>query len=203
MYLAHCGVGLTYARMDWEDLGLDHDHPARRAALEYVADSASLIHAGLGLIFTGPSGTGKTLMSTLILKSLLAQGHGGYFARFTEAIDLFMSGWRDPVEKREFHRRIKNSAVLVLDDVGREKRGRHETSAETVEEVLRHRVARAKPTIITTNKSADVLSGDYGIATFLSGYSTVVEFKNDPFFDRLQARALEEKRLGLTRPIVV
>lgn len=202
-YLAHCGIGIGYGRLGWADWDQTKFPAASEAVAGYLNDPETYVRAGIGMLFVGRSGTGKTLMASLLLKELLARGYDGYFTRFAKAVDLFMSGWRDPDEKRWFHRRIENSEVLVLDDIGREHKGNMETSSHTVEEVIRHRVANARPTIITTNKKPEELQNDYGALSLMAvSLEPVVFSESEPFWVQQRERAIAETKSRLTRPIV-
>jgi DNA replication protein DnaC len=214
-HLLHSGVGLTYQRIGWGDVQVESG--AREKVGSYLDSAGAYLQAGCGLILHGSKGAGKTMLATLVLKRLLADGHEGYFTTFSEMVDTFMAGWRDPEEKRHFHRRIKNAEVLVVDDVGREFKQRrfvkgegmieYETASSeaTFDEVLRHRVAASKPTIITTNKSITELETGYGgnILSLLRERSTTYRFTGQDFRDNARMRLDEEVRLGLTRPVVI
>lgn len=214
-YLLHAGIGLAYQRLGWADVEVEPG--AKEKVGSYLDSADAYVRAGCGLILYGEKGTGKTMLATLVLKHLLANGYEGYFTTFSEMVDTFMAGWRDPEEKRHFHRRIKNAGVLVIDDVGREFKQRRFVKGEgmvefetasseaTFDEVLRHRVAASKPTIFTTNKSIDALETGYGgnILSLLRERSTTYHFTGEDFRDRARFRLDDEVRSGLTRPVVI
>jgi DNA replication protein DnaC len=205
LYLLNANIGSTYQRLSWADVATEQG--AIDKARGYLERADAYVRAGCGLILYGEMGTGKTLLSTLILKHLLGMGYDGYFTTFSEMIDTYTGGWHDAEEKAWFHRRIKNAEVLVLDDVGREYQGRKSSGLpeSTFDEVLRHRVAAATPTIITTNLDLKSLQEGYGgnVMSLLHERSTTYRFTGEDFRDAARYRLDEEVQRGLTRPVVI
>ena len=205
-YLLASNIGLTYQRLGWADMGAT-EQGATDLAQEYLAHAEDYVANGIGLIFYGTAGTGKTSLGTLLLRGLLAQGFDGYFTTFSEMIDTYTGGWNDKDEKVWFHKRIKNAQVLVMDDVGKEYQGRKASGLpeSTFDEVLRHRVAASTPTIITTNLSMTRLQEGYGggVMSLLRERSSTYEFTGSDFRDTQRNRTLDEIEQGLTRPVVL
>ena len=205
-YLLAHNVGLTYQRLGWLDL--THTEPgAIDKAVHYVEHADDYLQAGVGLIFYGSRGTGKTSLVTLLLKRLMELGHDGYFTTFSEMIDTYTGGWNDRDDKAWFHKRIKNAGALVLDDIGKEYQGRKSSGLPeaTFDEVLRHRVAGSVPTIITTNQTLQEMQEGYGggVMSLLHERSSTYQFTGEDFRDSQRRRMLDEIDQGLTRPIVL
>lgn len=205
LYLLNANIGPTYQRLAWHDVATEQG--AIDKVTHYLENAEAYVDAGCGLILYGEMGTGKTMLATLILKHLLGLGYDGYFTTFSEMIDTYTGGWHDAEEKAWFHRRIKNAEVLVLDDVGREYQGRKSSGLpeSTFDEVLRHRVAAATPTIITTNLDLQRLQEGYGgnVMSLLHERSTTYRFTGEDFRDHARMRLDDEVRMGLTRPVVL
>ncbi len=205
-YLLASGVGVNYGRLGWLDLH-DPDQAALRFVSDYVSNAQAYFAAGVGVILSGTYGTGKTLISTLLLRALLAQGHDGYFTTFSEMIDTYTGGWNDREEKVWFHKRVKNAGVLVLDDVGREWQGRKSSGLPeaTFDEVLRHRVAASTPTIITTNLDEEGMTLGYGkaVKSLLGERSRTLRIEGEDFRPQSRLRLDQEISQGLTRPLVL
>lgn len=206
LYLLNANIGEVYQRLSWDDL-VSAEQGAIDKVTDYLRLAEPYVHAGFGLILHGEKGNGKTMLSSLMLKHLLGMGYDGYFTTFSEMIDTYTGGWNDAEEKTWFHRRIKNSQVLVMDDVGREYQGRKQTGLpeSTFDEVLRHRVSAATPTLITTNLSLENLQAGYGgnVMSLLHERSSTYHFTGEDFRDRQKARVDDEIRMGLTRPVTL
>lgn len=224
--LLSAGVGVAYQRLGWGD-ATSVEPGAKAKVQDYLEHAEAYLSAGCGLILYGAGlGNGKTLMATLIIKKLVVEGQDGFVTTFADMLQMFTSTFRDQEEKKWFYRRIKNAGVLVLDDVGREhkqrriltKVERERTGSEigavdfttsmaesTFDEVLRHRVASALPTIITTNLDLDKLQESYGgnVMSLLHERSTTYRFTGGDFRDQARLRLSEEIAMGLQRPLVV
>lgn len=228
VYFLHSGVELAYQRLSWQDV--EAEAGAVEKVRDYINGAKAYVNAGAGLVFYGETGTGKTMLSTLLLKNLLARGHDGFFVNFGEMVSLFTAGWHNREERIWFRRRVENAKVLVIDEVGREitnkvlvtdesiknakkrkEKGVYKdfaTSAvgSTFDLVLRHRVAASLPTIITTNLDMDALTQSYGtnIFSLLGERSFSHRFSGENFrLEKHKDRFRDEIRQGLTRPVVV
>lgn len=215
-YFLYHGVELAYQRLAWPD-ALHADPGALEAAMDYLDHAEEYLRAGIGFIFHGEQGTGKTLLSVLMLKRLMAEGADGYLTTFPNLLSTLMAGFDDPEERSWYHRRIKNAGVLVIDDIGKEHHKTFKVKGEgvvsrstaisqsAIDAVIRHRVAGAKPTIITTNLDLDSIERSYGdnIISLLSEFTDDHRFDGQDFRKRAKDLRLEEARAGLVRPIVV
>lgn len=204
-YLLNSGIGTRYQRYSWNDaVAVSKD--VMSAVVKYGSRSEHHQRTGLGLILHGVSrGTGKTLLSTLLLKSMIADGVDGYFTTFNDMLDAYTSGWRDETQRRWFERRVRHAGFLVVDDIGREHKGRTDIGESMFDAVIRSRVADCKPTIITTNKTLTELEQGYSsnVMSLLAESSLNIEVEGDDY--RAQAKvALEaEAELDLVRPVVL
>jgi DNA replication protein DnaC len=199
------GVDLGYQVLDWSDFALDT--PSKHAALGDVRvwlDNEQLMRRGMGIIFTGESGTGKTLLANLVIKDLIKRGIRCYATTFTEMVDAFTAGWNDDDEKKWFARKFKYSQVLLLDDLGKEYRSRNALPQTTFDNLLRTRVQGGRPTIITTNMTLEELGAGYGSSTLslLRRQSLIVPMSGTDYSVRAASRILDEALAHETRPIV-
>jgi DNA replication protein DnaC len=204
-FFLNSGIGLRYQRLSWDDT-LSVAAPAKKAVIEYGAEADALVQIGQGLILHGKAmGTGKTLLASLLLKNLLASGYDGYFVQFNEMLDAFTGGWRNEEERRWFNRRVRNAGVLVVDDVGREHKGRLEVAESMFDTVIRARHDDARPTIITTNLSLDDLRSGYSsnVMSLLSGVCYDHEVTGLDYRPTARTEQAQEVRDGLTRPLVI
>jgi DNA replication protein DnaC len=204
-FMLHCNIGLLYQRLNWNDVEAD---PSKVEVVhEWLRDSPAYIQAGVGLILRGTPGTGKTLLGALLLKGLIAQGRDVYFTTFNEMLDFFSSTWRDNDEKKWFSKRVKNAAVVMVDDPGKESGERRGSGMPiaAMDEVLRHRIAASRPTIITTNDSKEKFTLRYGeyIASLLTERSASIRLEGSDYRERARARVLDEVKQKLTRPLVL
>jgi DNA replication protein DnaC len=203
-YLLNAGIEKHYQRLAWDDAtGVAAD--VLDVVNDYVEHVDAYMQNGLGLVLWGKFGTGKTMISSLLLKEALAKGVDGYFATFHILLDLFTAGWERDEHKRWFDHRIRNAGLLVIDDIGREYQGRNAVAESVLDHVLRTRVSADRPTIITSNKTPDELGTLYSgnAVSLLSESSIVHEFRGADHRPEHRQRKIFEAKNRLTRPITV
>lgn len=112
----------------------------------------------MGLEFYGKKlGTGKTFCATYVGKELIKRGERVYFIRFKETLNVFESDEREELEDR-----LKNTPVLLLDEVIPPwSEAQRLFFADRIEELIRHRTSFNLPTIMTTNIEPDELREKY------------------------------------------
>lgn len=202
-WLLNANLGLWHQRLYWRDVDTVSTEVTWKLGA-YMEDHEANMQAGLGMVLWSPDrGTGKTLLSVLATKSLLSMGVDCYFLQFSEMIDHYTATWRDEAERAWFNKRIRNVSMLVVDDLGRENKGRAEVVESMLDQVIRHRVANALPTFLTTNYTPNEVHGGYGpnVMSLLYERSLWVEVPGKDYRSRSNERTLSEIRQRLVRPI--
>ncbi len=201
----HAGVHETYQRLGWADFEHIPDD-AVEMATEYLGHADQFVSSGFGLVIHGDKGNGKTLLSNLIIKELVAAGFDCYSNTFASMIDSFADGWRDKDDRKWFAQRVRNADVLLIDDLFRERnKGAGTVGENALEETLRHRVARSKPTIITMNPDPSEMEKGYGshVVSLLTEKAQTYAFHGADRRPEMNSRFRHEVISGLSRPIVV
>lgn len=195
------GVGVTYQRLDFNDYEGNKDLLA--LLTKYFDNYEQYASRGIGILFTGSFGTGKTMMANLILKEFVKAGYRCFATTFAQTIDMLTAAWKSPEDRRYFQRRFVDSEILLLDDVGRELRSKSNLSESTFDNILRTRVQEGRPTFITTNMTPEEMGEGYGsaILSLLKEHSIVCEMRGEDFRSRSNSRTLQEIRDNETRPI--
>lgn len=198
----NAGIGKTYQRLDWGDFEGD---PQALQMAELFWDRRELfVQRGLGLIFLGEFGTGKTMLQTLLAKDLVKTGYSVFCVKFSSMIDMFTSGWRSQEDREFFQRKVKGSQVLVIDDLGKEFKASNNLSGTTLDDVLRTRVQEGRTTLITSNLNTEEMDNGYGPAIFslLKEVSMIYEFRGEDYRTTANRKAVDEALKGEIRPIV-
>lgn len=196
---ARAGIGLTYQRLTWQDLGVPADQLA--PVHDYLAKLDEYVAAGMGLFLSGTVGSGKTTVLNLVLKECVRRDYDCYSTTFVGAVDEFAATWRDNSEKQSFARRFEHSKVLGIDDVGKEYPNK--VTAHTLDRILRTRDQEARPTLVTTNLTPDQVHQGYGgaVLSLLVGQSIEVPLRGEDFRIKARSRKVVEIEKGWTRPI--
>ena len=199
-YLA-AGVGVTYQRLSWDDY--EGDEAVLAFCAKYVDKAPQYVARGVGVVVHGSFGSGKTLAMNLLVKQLIHKGYNCYATTFASMIEMFTAGWRSPEEQRWFQRKIVQSDVLLLDDLGRELRTNSKLSESTFDDVLRTRVQAGKVTFITTNLTPGEMKEGYGAAvlSLLQESAAVLSVSGSDFRPQAKKRMIDEVAAGEVRPI--
>lgn len=152
--------------MDFQRLpGFPTNNPEREAVREdldaYIENYPFYAQTGAGITFYSKmTGTGKTWAATYVLKELVKRGYDGWFAPFYDVKGYFEI--EDPDEKKFKIKKVRESGLLVLDEVitpGTSAQQR--LFAEKLEQLIRPRGDAAFPTIITTNMTPEEIEAVY------------------------------------------
>ena len=207
-FFLYNGIGLNYQRIGW--VACYADTVAKQAVHNYLSDRflANNLEVGNGLfLYNKGRGTGKTLLSTLLLRRTLAEGHTGHFTTFLEMLDAYTDAWKDQEKSDWYQSKIRNATVLVIDYPGKEMSSGNATEmARTIlDDVIRHRMSASMPTIITSNDTPDEFKLRYGgnVDSLISERMLPVLVGGDDFRPNMYATSQQEMEMGLTRPIVV
>lgn len=101
------------------------------------------------LIAFGPPGTGKTHVATAVFVDLLCRNWSGVWFEVSEALEEVKAEFADEVQDGRTMRALRDSPLLLLDDLGAERQT--DFALDRISHVLRYRHSRELPTIITTN----------------------------------------------------
>jgi DNA replication protein DnaC len=153
--LAACRIPPRYEHCVLEEFvpGTSSQQAAKARAEGYCAGYPFLGEdEGLGLLFTGNNGVGKTHLAVAILRELAhAKGVRGQFWDFHELIREIRNSYNPETKTTELQvlEPVVETGLLVLDDLGAWKMT--EWMNDTLFYILNSRYTARRPTIVTTN----------------------------------------------------
>jgi DNA replication protein DnaC len=108
-------------------------------------------HEGLGLLFTGGNGVGKTHLAVAVLRELVTKGARGEFWDFNDLIRTIKSSYNPETRTTEEQvlDPVVSTDVLLLDDLGAWKMT--DWMVDTLFYILNSRYLAKRVTLITTN----------------------------------------------------
>lgn len=220
--LLESGIGDTYQRYSW-----NHVRAVPEAVIaevrDYVANLSVYYDAGIGLMLFGErTGTGKSLLTYLVLKEALAQGHQVYFTDFREMLDYHTEGWSNADTRAWFVKRLQNTHFLALDEIGKENPARLDMITEILDRVIRVRIAHGRPTLISSNlapysltdgegepaKGYHNLKNDLtryhnGLLSLLAERTIQIEVTGGDYRRTMTRELIADAKAGIRYPVVV
>lgn len=135
--------GRTFASFDAKK-----DKEAFDICSKYANDEKLMLRKRNGLLIAGGYGSGKTHLAAAVSKALTDRGIGVLFGTFIEHLEHIKEDFDNTGINRHLAR-MKSIPVLVIDDLGKEKKS--DWTKQTLFDVLNFRYEHQLPTIITTN----------------------------------------------------
>ncbi len=139
--------GCTFDRDDGKG-----DPQLVQAARLYAEQFPQHLRDGMGLLYYGGVGTGKTFLAACIANAVLAQGYKVKMTNFATVADEMWA----VEDKAAYIADLAKYPLLILDDLGVERKS--EYMQEMVYKVVNARYVAGNPVIVTTNLTPDELT---------------------------------------------
>ena len=151
----------------------------------YTRDFDLALRDCVNLMCFGSNGTGKTMLTSIIVKEAYIHRYSSYRVTFQEYISLYLQQSRDIVAKEKMAD-IMESEFLVIDEVGKETTAKNQFNVTVFEELLRKRDTLGNPTIICTNLPLDERGGFYdqygkSVESLVEGSFVKILFEGEDF----------------------
>jgi len=185
---------MTGAHQDW-----------LQAAQGFIGHLEANLRIGQSMMFHGRSGSGKSSIAWLMMKSALWNNFNAHALLATSIVDrLYM--WRNDQDRLDrWNRRMRNCELLVIDDLGKESGGSTEVVNQAIESLITRRADDRRSTLITTNLTQDQLKVRYpdSMEALRGGGSLIEMSLPDSWRDTdLMARNSFEVQHNIARPAV-
>ncbi len=136
------------------------------------------------LLFQGGYGCGKTHLAASIGNYLLSHGHEVIFVTVPDLLDHLRGtyGASSETSYDELFDRIRNTQVLILDDLGTESPTAW--AGEKLYQLFNHRYTHRLPTVVTTNNVLEELDGRIYSRLVDENHTRIVNMINLPDYRR-------------------
>jgi DNA replication protein DnaC len=150
-------AGIAERLRDCELSKIPKDAEYRAHVESYIKNLDQHLAEGNGLFLAGLHGGGKSGAAIVIAKEVMARGGSVLFLEEFALIDAILTGreFSDDVSMRE---RMGDVHLLVIDDLGLAPVS---GNLHVTEEVIKHRLQRRKPVVLTTNLLKDAFKERY------------------------------------------
>lgn len=186
------GLRYTFAQDDRQQANISD------ACLRYVEDWDTMLTNGIGILFYGTVGTGKSFFASCIGNALLERLVSVVSTNFPRLLNL-LQGTQD---KQKLLDRLSVYKLLIIDDLGVERDSSY--AAEQIYNVIDARKCSGLPLIVTTNLTLDELEHPVSMQ-YVRIYDRVLEMC--PIRIKLTGESRRkrnaEERLQLARKIIL
>lgn len=134
-----------YRYADINNIQVDTLKDSLKEIKNYVNHLKENKETGLGLYLYGTTGTGKSFVACYVLEQALQQGYSTFFC----TVEQYKRALFD--KDLDYIYNVNESNFTLIDDYGREFSDTKGFIDAQVDEMLRYRYDRNKPTIITSN----------------------------------------------------
>lgn len=170
------GIGALVDRQSFETYSLQAASPTLKKTYEICKNYADtfLPEKAGDLLLSGPTGLGKTHLSTAIAKTVIEKGYCVVYESMLTVMEAFQHDRFHATEKPVAGKYL-DAELLILDDVGAELPGAFATAV--LYQLINTRQNRRLPTVISTNLSAAELTSRYDArigSRLLGGYRICV-----------------------------
>ena len=135
---------------------------ALSAARDFVEEYKQSAHS-LGLMFSGPVGSGKTFLAASIANELMEAQFQVLFIVVPDLLDELRASYKSEVSELDLLDLARTIPVLVLDDLGAHNYS--DWTRNRIYSIINYRLNEWLPTIITTNLSLDEMEDLLGART--------------------------------------
>lgn len=179
--LMYRGVPREYIHADLDEYPIEEN--IRELFARYMDYLDEMFEDKINLILYGSNGSGKTYLSSLIVKEAYRKRYTSFRITLKSFIDMHFKRDKDELIAEKLSE-IINSEFLVIDEVGKETFDKSQFNIAVFEELLRERDTQGKPTIICTNLPLEERGGLYeqygkSIQSLIDGNFLKVKFEGE------------------------
>lgn len=179
--LIYRGVPREYIHADLDEYPIKEN--TRELFARYMDYLDEMFEDKINLILYGSNGSGKTYLSSLIVKEAYRKRYTSFRVTLKSFIDMHFKRDKDELIADKLDE-IINSEFLVIDEVGKETFDKSQFNIAVFEELLRERDTQGKPTIICTNLPLEERGGLYeqygkSIQSLIDGNFIKIKFEGE------------------------
>lgn len=148
-------LGARFSNRTFDNFDPRKDQNAFNVCRNYANDEDIFSRKRNSLMLMGGVGSGKTHLAAAIANTLIDRGIPVLFGTYSEQLEKIREEYDQTGQKKHLSM-MKNTPMLVLDDIGKERKTAW--TQQILFDVVNYRYEHLLPIIITTNFDADGLA---------------------------------------------
>lgn len=174
-------IPVKYRNFSFDDMSEPALQKSVARLRKYAENIQKNFESGTGLLLYGNPGTGKTALGCIVLCHALAAGKKAYFT----SVESYK---QHSIEAPDIAEEIRTTDFLLIDDIGREYRGKSQFVEKSLDELIRVRTDNLRPTIITTNLEPTAVNESFRFESILKEHFFLIKFAHKDYRDKLQEK---------------
>ncbi len=150
-HIRAANIPKRFSKKTWDDYKTNNRHKtkvkAKKRSRKYCNKHEKIMERGISIVFKGPVGVGKTLLSCLILKEYSNLGYKVHYTKVTRLLEKLRPGGDE--NQSQHYNKLVSVDLLNINDFDRANRT--DWVKEKILDIFDDRYDKELPTIITTN----------------------------------------------------
>lgn len=178
--LMYRGVPKEFIHSDINEYPIDEEK--KDLFVKYMDNLPQMLEDQVNIVLYGSNGSGKTYLTSLLVKECYRQRYSAYRTTLENYIQLIFNSNRPDYAERL--KKIAECEFLVIDEVGKETVSKTDFNIVKLEELMRSRDTGGLVTILCMNLPLDSKNGFYqtygkSITSLVEGTYVKLEFVGD------------------------
>lgn len=157
------GFSPNHVNMSFNDLE-DNEQNEKIVPLlkNYINNFSEFRKNGVGLLFVGSSGSGKSTYSSIVLKNLIVKHNiYAYIMSLDSVLELQVDSWKDKLHKFSRDKKLYQSTILLLDNIENFS-SKSRDHREVLSGLIKKRIDSGKITFVTSSLNDEELKNFLG-----------------------------------------
>lgn len=184
--LFYSKIPMDYWNLSLEELIVDNTY--KKIVDDYIDNIDNAMSQGLGIIFSGDKGIGKTSLMCEIAKSAIVRRYNVYYEIVQNIIDDRFN------DEQAIINRVKQSDLVLMDEFDKVIMRNESNIPKQIENLLREILPNRKAILIGTNLDEEEIERKFQITSLTKRYMKIIYVVGEDFSEKRQKDWLDRLR---------
>lgn len=181
--LYYSKIPMDYWNLSLEELEVENTY--KKIVDDYVENLDNAISQGLGIMFCGDKGVGKTSLMCEIAKNAIMKRYNVYYEIVQNIVEDKFN------EEQPIIQRVKQSDLIIMDEFDKVIMRNESNIPRQIENLLREMLPNRKAILIGTNLDEEEIERKFQITSLTKRYIKIVYITGKDFSEKKQKLWLE------------